>query len=547
MQPDERDERLSIARSAYERREWRSAYENFVLANRPQELTADDLQRASLAADLTGNDDDCIMFLERAHLAYLADHEVVKAARCAFWLSLVWLLVKGEVSISAGWIARGQRTLEQTSAPSVESGYLKFPEGLHLLFGGQPAAALTIFESVTEVGSQYEDADLLAFARLGHGQCLVSLGDYAHGMQLLDEVMAGVTAGAVSTLPVGIIYCAVISCCQESFDIRRSREWTSAFGRWCDEQPDMVTFSGECLVHRAELSHMKGEWRTALTEAQHASRLLSTPGRSGAGNAFYEEGELHRLRGDLVAAETAYRRASERGRSPQPGLALLRLSQGRIEAATAAITRELTETGEGLARSRLLPAHIDIMIETGDLESAQASAEELRAIVARRDVPFLRAIATQGIGQVALARGDAEGALSNLRTAWSTWRDLGAPFEMAKVRVLISRACRLLGDEEGADLELAAAKGTFEQLGARADLELVVGLLAREVSSDSLLSKRELEVLRLITAGKTNRLIAADLVLSEKTVARHVSNILAKLGLPSRAAATAYAYEHHLV
>jgi DNA-binding CsgD family transcriptional regulator len=548
MQPSQPQESLQAGRDAFERRAWQAAYEHLISADQHEKLEARDLERLALAADLTGNDDECIAFLERAHREYLSLGETERAVHCAFWLAMVWLLVKGEAAISSGWVARGKRLLEDTRADSVESGYLMILDGLMTLSEGDPAAAGEVFKAATEVGRRFKEADLLAFGRLGQGQSLIHLDQGTEGMRLLDEVMAAVTAGEISTLPVGIIYCAVLSCCQETFDLRRAQEWTSAFGRWCDEQPDIVTFHGQCLVHRAELLQMKGAWESALIEAQHASRLLSQPGnQSWAGSAFYQQGELYRLRGEVSKAEDAYRRASSFGRPPQPGLALLRLLQGRLSAAAAAISRELAEAQGTTVRSRLLQAHIEIMLAAGDPGSAGASAEELAALAAKHDVPFLKALAAQAIGEVALAEGEATTALAALREAWTLWRDLEAPFEMARVRVQIGLSCRVLGDEDGAILELEAARDKFQQVGATPDLERVSALLRASGRPGGTLSGREFEVLRLIASGKTNRLIARELVLSEKTVARHVSNILTKLSLPSRTAATAYAYEHRLV
>jgi ATP/maltotriose-dependent transcriptional regulator MalT len=264
--------------------------------------------------------------------------------------------------------------------------------------------------------------------------------------------------------------------------------------------------------------------------------------------AFYAVGELHRLRGALGEAEDAYRRAGQHGREPQPGLALLRVAQGRAHDAHATIRRVLNEAQDGASRARMLPAYVEIALATGDAPAARAAANELSEIAADLGAPLLRAVAAQAVGQVLLAEGDPNAALAELRKAWHVWRQIDAPYEAARTRVLVGLACARLGDRDSADMELDAARWTFRQLGAGPDLAGVESLLRQApVVAAGGLTAREVEVLRLVAAGKTNRSIAGDLFLSEKTVARHVANIFGKLGLSTRSAATAYAYEHDLV
>jgi DNA-binding CsgD family transcriptional regulator len=344
----------------------------------------------------------------------------------------------------------------------------------------------------------------------------------------------------------GIIYCSVISACSDLCDIGRAREWTQALARWCDGQPDMVPYRGECLVHRAEIISLQGVWPDALHEALLAcERLAAPPGQPAFGAALYQVAELHRLRGDFDDAEAAYRRAAESGKSPYPGLALLRLAQGRGDDATAAICRVLQETRHRRARSRVLSAAVEIMLTRGDIDGARRAADELDALAQAIGTPFLRATAAEARGAVLLAEGDPTAALSSCRTAWTLWRDLDVPYEAARTQLLIAQACRALGDKDSAEIELAAACRAFEQLGARPDLARLQPGVAAPAGAG--LTARELQVLRLVATGRTNRTIADDLGLSEKTVARHISNIFNKLDVSSRAAATAYAFEHHLV
>ncbi|HEU4398330.1 MAG TPA: response regulator transcription factor, partial [Actinomycetota bacterium] len=368
-------------------------------------------------------------------------------------------------------------------------------------------------------------------------------------MAAFDEAMVAVVAGEVSPVVVGTVYCSMLDACQEILEWRRAHEWTEALTAWCGKQPDMVTFSGRCLVHRAEILHLHGAWPEAVEEARRAGERLAHAADSYAtGAAFYRQGEVYRVLGDFTAAEDAYQQASRSGVEPQPGLALLRLAQGRTDAAQAASRRVVAETTEGFRRAKLLPAQVEIMLAVGEIEAAADAADELTGIAKRYNTPALRAVADHARGAVLFAQGDARAAVVALRAAGQVWRELDAPYEAARVRELVGLGCRALGDEEAAAMELDAARGVFAQLGATPDLARLDTLDRREAASRSHgLTPRELQVLRLLAAGKTNHAIASDLVLAEKTVDRHVSNLYTKLGVSSRAAATAYAYQHRLL
>jgi DNA-binding NarL/FixJ family response regulator len=496
---------------------------------------------------MLGRDDDYLVALERAHHAYLNAADVLPAVRCAFWIGLNRLL-RGELSRATGWFARAGRLLEREQDDCVERGYLMLPVLLEAAHTGDWEAASATAAHAAEIAERFGDSDLLAMAGHEQGHALIRQGRVAAGLRLLDEAMVAATAGELSPIATGLVYCSVIAYCQDLYELRRAREWTDALTQWCEQQPDMVAHTGVCLVHRAEILEVQGAWGEALRESQRAYERCAQGmvNQRALGQALYLQGEVHRLRGEIVAAEESYREASRHGCEPQPGLALLRLAQGNGDAAAAAIRRVLGETSDPLKRARLLPGYVEVMLAVGENKEAHSACRELEDISAGHGGAVLGAMSAGARGAVALAEGDAAAALVTLRRARQVWQELEAPYQAARARVLVGLACRNLGDEESAALELEAARRVFEQLGAAPDVAGVDSLVRSSVDAHGL-TPRELQVLRLVATGETNRAIAAELVLSQRTVDRHVSNILTKLGVSSRAAATAYAYEHQLV
>ena len=533
--------------SAFDRRAWADAFAELSAADRTTSLEPGELERLATAAYLVGRDDESVAIWERAHQALLSRGERRRAVACAGWIVFV-LMNGGQAAPAGGWIARGMRLLEDEDGECPERGFLLVPSALLRALGGDWPGAEAIAGEAAALGKRFGDSDLVTLARNVQGRALVAQGRPVDGMRLLDEAMTAVVADEVCEMVAGAVYCSVIEACQLVFDLRRAQEWTAALSRWCESQPDLVPFSGDCLVHRAEILELHGAWPDALDAARHAAERLRHRPRPAVGAALYRQGELHRLAGRFSEAEEAYRQSSRWGRDTQPGLALLRFGCGDIDAAAAAIRTALAGALAGPARVRLLPAAVEILCAAGDIAAARTAAGELSEAAAGLDSPLLRAQAGQALGEVLLVGGDARAALGRLRSAWAAWQALEVSYEAARVRVLIGLACRRLGDEDTAEMELDAARWIFEDLGASHDLARTQALSATTASKPpGPLTARELEVLQLVATGKTNRAIAAELFLSEKTVARHLSNIFGKLDLSSRAAATAFAYEHDLV
>jgi DNA-binding CsgD family transcriptional regulator len=547
QQSGDPDGQLARGRAAAAQLAWAEAYEALAMAGSSAQLAADDLEQLATAAYLLGRLDDCWQALQRAHQAHLDNGAARPAARCLFWLGFT-LLLQGEFAQAGGWLARAGRLLEGEQECG-EHGLLLLPIVLRAGAEGDHATAQATAERAVEIGRLCGDRELLSLAIHFQGRDLVRQGRAREGLGLLDESMVAVVAGELAPYVAGNIYCSMIDACQEISELRRAHEWTVALTRWCNQQPSMITFSGQCLVHRAEIMQLRGQWPEAIAEAERAcQRLAHAADRYATGAAWYRRAEVHRVRGELALAEEGYRHASEWGHEPQPGLALLRLSEGKVDAARVTIDRVVAQTGDRLQRGKLLPAQVEIVLAAGDPAAARAAAEELAEIAGECHTPALRAAADQARGTVRLAEGDAGDALPALRAAWQVWHELDAPHESARLRVHIGLACRAMGDEDAALLELESARRVFAQLGAGPDLDRLAALEARDRPGAShALTPRELQVLRLVATGRTNHAIAAELGLAEKTVDRHVGNILTKLGVHSRTAATAYAYQHGLV
>jgi DNA-binding CsgD family transcriptional regulator len=538
------EDELSSGRQAAAERSWLEAYEQLTAADETEPLAESDLEQLAFACYMIGREDEMVRHLERAHQLYLSADETLAAARAAIWIGLD-LALRGELGPASGWLGRASRLVERHGLPSAEAGYLLMPQVLQQSNSGDLEGAIETASAAVAIGEEHDEPDLVALALHAKGRALVSMGRVDDGLRLLDEAMVAVTADDLSPMVTGIIYCSVIEGCYEVQELRRAHSWTEALTAWCGGQPDLVAFTGQCLTHRSELMQLRGDWDEALREAQRAGeRFLEGTNQLPAARAHYRQGELHRLRGEYEAAEEAYRRASQWGWPPQPGLAMLRFSQGNSVAAEAALTTSLSGALEPIERARFLPALVQVLLRRKEFDAASTACDELDEIAAVYRMTMIGAAAHVSRGSLLLAQEQYEGALEALRRARSTWLALDAPYELARVRALTGKVYEALGDAESARLEREAAVELFDRLGAVPDRDLAG---AHDATGGGVLTPREVEVLRLVATGMTNKAIAEELFVSNRTIDRHVSNILTKLGVASRTAAAAYALETKLI
>lgn len=526
------------ARQAYADRAWQRAYDAFAAAEAEAPLSAEDYDRFAATAHVLGRMPDYYAIRERAYTSLLERGAQLDAAQAALWLG-VNKLVEGDAAVGGAWIGRAARIITEDGTDSPQAGFLHMCGAFEAAAGGDLARAIEISAEAAEVVRRHGATDMVALATHQQGLFLLDAGRIPEGLALLDETMLLVAGGRVESAMVeGIVYCGAISGCWAVYELSRAQQWTAAMTTWCDAQPDLRNFTSECKVRRAELKQLHGAWNDALDELAGVSSADIDLWAAGAGASM--RGNLDRLQGRFDSAEASFAEAARLGFDPQPGLALLRLAQGAVQAAAAMVRRCLAETADDPRRVEALAAAVEILLAVDDPEGAASAAAELDEIAQRRSIPLVRALAAQATATVALAQQRPETALPAARLALRGWLAIKAPYQEARTRLLISDACRDLGDNESASTELALARTLLESLDAVPDLARLSGGAGR-------LSARELEVLRLVATGATNRAIAEQLVLSERTVDRHVSNIFGKLGVTSRAAATAYAFERELL
>lgn len=536
---------LEQARTDFGRGDWVAAYDAWSAAGLDV-LSVDELDDLATTAELLGRHDEAVAALQKEFVASQDVSDAGRAIRSAFRLAMS-TGSHGEPALAAGWTARAEGLAGDLDDAAVEHGWVAYLRMFRAIMSGDVPGAAASAEDAVAIGRRHQDADLTAMALCGQGRIALYTGRVPEGLAMLDESMVRVIAGETSPIIAGHVYCTAIEGCQEISDFARMAEWTSALERWCAEQPGLLAFTGQCAVHRGQLMRLRGQWAQALDEFELAAvRYREVGSPDAAALSAYEAGEVLRLRGEHAAAEEAYERAADRGFEPQPGLALLWLSRGEQDAAVAAVERLEAEPGGPVQRCRILPTAVEVLLGAGQVDRARDLASELNRIADDFGCEPLKAAAAEAAGAVELVGGDPAGALPYLRKAQQLWARSEAPFDRARARVLTGRALAAVGDAGTSRRELESARATFRQLGARPAADAVDRLLAPD-SLPSGLTAREAEVLRLVASGRSNAQIAADLVLSEKTVARHLSNIFTKLDVGSRTAATAFAFEHGLV
>lgn len=536
---------IEAAREAFGSHDWARAFESFTAAREQGPLAAQDRHAMAESAWWLGKIEECLDGFADAYRLYLDAGQPLRAARSALYLA-IHALERGEAARGSGWIARVRRILAD-EPDSPEHGYLLYFDVFAAMGEGDLDTATAHARRMDDLARRCGDPNLAALSVVGLGRASVKRGDVREGLSLLDDAMLAALSERLDPLWAGAVYCHLMDACQELMDLRRAVEWTQAARRRFDELPQANIYPGICRVHRAQVLQVQGDWDSAEREAEQACTDLLHVHVLTAAEGHYEIGEIRRLRGDLPGAEESFKRAHQLGRDPQPGLALLRLAAGRIDIATDSIRAALVAaTTDRLKRARLCAAQVEIALAAGDIETARTATAELETTAKVYDSAGLNASAQHGRGLVSLADGEPGEALSTLRQALRNWQEMDAPYDAARTRLSLAEAYRALGDDGASHLEVEAARNAFRSLGAPAD-----GLYTTEARGGSQspggLTNREVEVLSLVAIGRSNKEIAEELFISERTVHRHLSNILGKLGVSSRTAAAGFAYDHGLV
>jgi DNA-binding CsgD family transcriptional regulator len=523
--------------------DWRGIHDDLIRRDLSS-LSAGELDQLAESLFWLDRPDDSIAVLGKAFQAHVVSGDHAGAAMAAWQLFYDHALV-GEMALANGWLERARRHAKEVEG-SAAVGFLAVAEADHAGWAGELDEAVVHAARAVEVGQATGDADLLAMALQAKGRALVACCRLEEGYSALDEAMVAVVNGELAPLFTGWVYCNALSTCHDLADLARAVQWSEAAMRWCDELPDGRLYPGICRLHVVELATLRGTWETAAALAQQACDELSSHDPRYAGEAHYLIGELHRMAGDLDLAEESFTRAHQLGRVPQPGLGRVRIAQGRLDAALSGLRLALDPAPAApIRRIELLAALADAHIAAGDIDAASEAAEGMAAVAQNGSSDYLEALALTTEAQVLVARGEGAAACRCAGEATKRLQALGLPYALARARVVRGVAAQLIDERDTAQLELNAARERFSDLGAEPEERQAAALLGH--SAPSPLSTREVEVLRLVARGDTNKAIAAELFVSEHTVARHLSNIYTKLGVESRSAATAFAYENALI
>ena len=534
----------ALAHESRSARRFAEAHEAFSRADEHGVLSTDDILAWGDAAWWLGFADRALHLAELGHQRLLDEGQPIRAAMEAISLGFL-LMLRGEFSAGSGWLHRGQSLVER-SGDDHAMGYVLHLDAEEALESGDLDRAVELARRAGEAGRLASDTALISMSLMAEGTARLRAGAVPEAMALLDEAMLPVQAGQVPPEFAGNLYCRMIEICWQLADLRRAREWTAATERWCEQFDSSVMFSGICRMHRVQLRQMAGEWDAAAADAEAVCHELVGMNMSVVAEGHYLLGDLLRLRGLAEEADAAYRRAHELGRDPQPGLALLRAQRGQAPRALTSLQTALAGLqAAGYRRAPLLRAVVDVAVEVDDVDAATQAADELAGMAQRWRTDGLRAAAAQAKGGVELAAGEPARAVAPLREAIRWWHELDAPYDGARARILLSEACTLLGDEDAGRLELDAAAATLERLGALVDLRRIDGRRP-DAQPPGRLTPREAEVLAFVAEGDTNRQVAARLVISEKTVARHLANVYRKLDVSTRTGAAAWARRNGL-
>lgn len=533
------EDALREARHAYSTGDMSTARAAFIEAARSGSLLVDDRLGLADASWWTGDNQEALAGYEEAFNGLLELNAPAKAAKLALDIGFLWVL-RGDFTVGSGWLTRGRRLLDALPE-CVEHGFGLAVEMDDAISELRFEDAIATARRIQDLASRFGDPTLTAIGLAGEGRALIRSGQTARGISILDEAMLPIAAGSVSPDWVGNIYCQLMGICHDLADFRRAWEWTEATERWCSRFSSAVMFLGVCRMHRAQLLQIRGEWDDAESEAERVCQDLADMNIFAVAESFYQIGEVRRLRGDLRGAEESYRRAHHLGRDPHPGLALVRVAQGRVGNGLGSLKAALASETDDFARARLLDAQVEVALAASEDALAEAASSELQRIADTHRSPGMSAMAAAAAGAVTAARGDHTSAMVLLRDAIKRWSELGSPYRVARARVTAGQVLQALGDTDGAALELESASSVFAELGAGPDLRAIRQLGTGPPGG---LTAREAEVLSHIASGQTNREVATTLFIAEKTVARHLSNIFTKLGVSTRTEAAAFAHHH---